>query len=166
MSAALAATGTLTTENPCKESQEVKTNHFAQVWLCHLPPSSYTMNFMNRVSNDIYVVREWGGFRKAIWARSILLIKRFIVRRSLLCFTYCRHLSLSVIHCKRISKRRTVIVASLLLSDFIMWISCPAAPALAKCSAKHQLRFRRPNFALLLTTISSTRAIQKETLGL
>ena len=81
---------------------------------------------------------------------------------TLLCFTsYCRHLSLSVIHGKRISKRRTVIVASLLLSDFIMWISCSAAPALAKCSAAHELRFRRPNFALLLTTISSTRATTK-----
>jgi len=95
---------------------------------------------------------------------SNLTNKRFIVR--LLCFTsYCRHLSLSVIHCKRMSKRRTVIVSYLLLSDFIMWISCPAAPALAKCSAKHQLRLRRPNFALLLTTISSSRATQKKSLG-
>ena len=39
------------------------------------------MNFMNRVSNDIYVVREWGGFRKAIWA-SILLRRECLKSKS------------------------------------------------------------------------------------
>ena len=39
------------------------------------------MNFMNRVNDVIYVVREWGGFRKAIWA-SILLRRECLESKS------------------------------------------------------------------------------------